>query len=232
MDQLCGIVLPDAERGGELGVGIKRFALVLFIVLSTPVLHAQQVAGSVGPALQLPGEDSPQPSARPVDTAQRNGPVALLYRALRSIGLDETKVFHVREAVLDRGELHLYLTDGTIAFTQDVLGRVTGAYFEGEGEVLMRPPDLTEHASLGLFSGLGVLDEHFTAAYLRFNGDLPGELKPYLRDSEEPEDFVRAHGPKPRRSPNWMHCGCWRALRKMQRYPRMIIFCMRGWRRD
>jgi len=175
-------------------VGIKRFALVLVIVLSTHLLHAQQVA-EASPALQLPDKDSPQPSARPLDTAQRNGPAALLYRALRSIGLDETKVFHVREAVLERGELHLYLTDGTIAFTQDVLGRVTGAYFEGEGEVLMRPPDLTEHASLGLFSGLGVLDEHFTAAYLRFNGDLPGELKPYLRDSEEPTDFVRAHGP-------------------------------------
>ena len=173
-------------------VGIKRIALVLSLVLSAPVLHAQQVE-ELTPAPSLSGEDSPQPSTKPVDTAQRNGPVALLYRALRSAGLDETKVFHVREAVLDRGELHLYLTDGTIAFTQDVRGRVTGAYFEGEGEVLMRPPDLTEHASLGLFSGLGVLDEQFTAAYLRFNSDLPGELKPYLRDSEDTEDFVRAH---------------------------------------
>jgi hypothetical protein len=109
------------------------------------------------------------------------------------VGLDETKVFHVREAVLDRGELHLYLTDGTIAFTHNVLGRVTGAYFTGEGEVLMRPPDLTEYASLGLFSGLGVLNEHFSAAYLRFNNDLPAELKPYLRESEEQEEFVRAN---------------------------------------
>ena len=180
-----------------MGVGIKRLAFVLSIVLSTPMLHAQHVEGPtpwLEVALQSPGEVSPPPSTGPVDTAQRNGAIAVLYRELRSAGLDETKVFHVREAVLERGELHLYLTDGTIAFTHDVMGRVTGAYFEGEGEVLMRPPNLTEHASLGLFSGRGVLDEHFTAAYLRFNSDLPGELKSYLRDTEEQEEFVRAHG--------------------------------------
>lgn len=175
---------------------MRRLALVLSMVLCAPVLHAQQVEAQMPrqePAPQFLGGVSPGASPDSMDTAQRNGPVAQLYRALRSVGLDETRVFHVREAVLERGELHLYLTDGTIAFTRDVLGRVTGAYFEGEGEVLMRPPDLTEHASLGLFSGLGVLDEHFAAAYLRFNSDLPGELKPYLRESEDREEFVRKH---------------------------------------
>lgn len=178
---------------------IKCFALVLSIALGAPALQAQQVEELTPwqePPLQLPGHVSPPPASRPVDAASRNGPVAQLYRALRSAGLDESRVFHVREAALERGELHLYLTDGTIAFTRDVQGRVTGAYFEGEGEVLMRPPDLTEHASLGLFSGLGVLDEHFTAAYLRFNGDLAGELKPYLRESEDAQEFILAHGPR------------------------------------
>jgi len=178
---------------------IKRIAPVLTVILlSVPLVHAQQAEALTPwqePVLQLPGNPSPVPPPRPLDAVQRSGPAARLYRALRSVELDESKVFRVREAVLDRGELHLFLTDGAIAFTHDVLGRVTGAYFEGEGEVLMRPPDLTEHASLGLFSGLGVLDEHFSAAYLRFNGDLPGELKPFLREGEEQEEFVRAHGP-------------------------------------
>ena len=49
--------------------------------------------------------------------SRTNGPMALLYRELRGVGLNETNVFHVREAVLDRGELRIYLTDGTIAFT-------------------------------------------------------------------------------------------------------------------
>lgn len=175
---------------------MKLVALVLSALAFGPTLHAQQVEALTPwqqPVLQLPGQAPPPPPPGKTDSAARNGPTALLYRALRSVGLDEKKVFHVREAVLDRGELHLYLTDGTIAFTHDVQGRVTGAYFQGEGEVLMRPPDLTERASLGLFSGLGVLNEHFSAAYLRFNADLPSELKPFLRESEVQGEFMDAH---------------------------------------
>ena len=181
-----------------MGVEVRRIALLLAeIVLGATLLHGQQAEALTPwqePVLQLPGNTALPPAPQPLDAAQRHGPAARLYRALRSVELDESKVFHVREAVLDRGELHLYLTDGTIAFTRDVQGEVTGAYFEGEGEVLMHPPDLTEHASLGLFSGLGVLDEQFSAAYLRFNSDLAGELNPYLRESEEPGEFVHAHG--------------------------------------
>jgi len=178
---------------------MKFGVLVLLALTLSPALNAQQEESLTpwqGPLLQLPGTSSPSPRRHSIDSAERNGPMALLYRELRSVGLNEAKVFHVREAVLDRGELHIYLTDGTIAFTNDVRGRVTGAYFMGEGEVLMRPPDLTERASLGLFSGLGVLDEHFSAAYLRFNSDLPNELKPYLRETEEQAEFVAAHGPQ------------------------------------
>jgi hypothetical protein len=164
----------------------------LITMLSAVTAPAQQREALTPP--WLPPQQPPGNALPPTANAEeRSGPVARLYRALRSVGLDENNVFHVREAALERGEMHIYLTDGTIAFTRDVEGRVTGAYYEGEGEVLMRPPDLTEHASLGLFSGMGVLDEHFTVAYLRFNRDLEGELRPYLRESEEPEEFVRSH---------------------------------------
>ena len=88
-----------------------------------------------------------------------SGPVLPLYRALRSVGLDPQSVYKIREAAIDREDVHLFLNDGTIAFTQSVDGRITGAYFEGEGEVLVRPPDRRERASLGLFTGQGVLEE-------------------------------------------------------------------------
>lgn len=103
-----------------------------------------------------------------------------LYRDLRSVPLEADRTFHVREAAIDREDLHLYLNDGTIGFTRDVAGHVTGAFFEGEGEVLLRPPDLAERTSLGLFTGLGVLDEKFTSAYLRFNDDTFAQLQPYM----------------------------------------------------
>ena len=66
---------------------MKRFALVLSIVLSTPVLHAQQVEAltPAGAGAAASRRRFAATSARPVDAAQRNGPFALLYRALRSV---------------------------------------------------------------------------------------------------------------------------------------------------
>jgi len=125
-----------------------------------------------------------------VESPILEGPVLPLYNALRSVGLDPQRVFKIRDAALDREDVHLWLTDGTIAFTQGVDGRVTGAYFEGDGEVLIRPPDRMERASLGLFINAGVLEEKFSSAYLRFNDDTAKELEPFLRPPEDAADFV------------------------------------------
>src|SRR5271165_4825626 len=119
-----------------------------------------------------------------------SGPVLPLYRALRGVGLDPQRVFAIREAVIEREDVHVWLNDGTIAFTQAVDGRVTGAYFEGEGEVLVRPPDRMERASLGLFTGAGVLEEKFSSAYLRFNDDTVKDLEQYLRPPQDAVDFA------------------------------------------
>jgi len=119
-----------------------------------------------------------------------SGPVLPLYRALRSVGLDPQRVYKIREAAIDREDVHLFLNDGTIAFTQSIDGRVTGAYFEGEGEVLIRPPDRMERASLGLFTNLGVLETQISSAYLRFNDDTANEMQQYLRPVEDAATFV------------------------------------------
>ena len=119
-----------------------------------------------------------------------SGPVLPLYRALRDVGLDPQRVFQIREAEIDREDIHIWLNDGTIAFTQSVDGKVTGAYFEGEGEVLVRPPDRMERASLGRFIGAGVLEEKFTSAYLRFNDNTAKDLEPYLRPPVEAAAFL------------------------------------------
>lgn len=116
--------------------------------------------------------------------------VVPLYRALQTVGLDPQKTYHIREAAIDREDVHLWMNDGTISFLQGVDGRITGAFFEGDGEVLVRPPDRRERASLGLFIGEGVLEEKFSSAYLRFNDDTAGELQQYLRPTEDPKSFV------------------------------------------
>lgn len=128
-----------------------------------------------------------------------SGSVLPLYRALRIIGLDPKRVYKIREGAVDREDLHLFFNDGTIAFTQAVDGRITGAYFEGDGEILVRPPDRMERASLGLFTGQGVLEERFSSAYLRFNDDTADELQQYLRSAEDPAGFVTRNDSNARR---------------------------------
>src|SRR5947209_2095007 len=76
------------------------------------------------------------------------GPAESLYLKLRSVGLDKTKVFKIREASLNRGKLHISLDDGTLAFTEGVDGRITGAIFSGYGEALLMPPSQMERTSL------------------------------------------------------------------------------------
>lgn len=118
-------------------------------------------------------------------------PAEALYLQLGQVGLDATRVYKVRGASLERSAIHISLDDGTIAFTQDVMGRVTGAFFEGEGEVLLVPPSDVERRSMSLFTGMAILEEHFATAYFRFNDDVPAELRPDLRaPDEDQQQFV------------------------------------------
>ncbi|HET7748449.1 MAG TPA: hypothetical protein VFK81_03645, partial [Terriglobales bacterium] len=116
-------------------------------------------------------------------------PGATLYQELGGVGLDPGRVFHIRNASIEHPNLHVTFNDGTIAFTKDVLGRVTGAYFEGEGDLLLMPPNRAERASLGLFSGTAILEEQFTAAYLRFNDDTRQELEPFMYPTTDAQEF-------------------------------------------
>ena len=137
------------------------------------------------------------PCAYPQTSANHPGqhPAEALYSRLGSVGLDPARVYHVRDAELDRPGFHLTLEDGVIGFTEDVLGRVTGAFFEGEGEVLVFPPDRAERASLGLFTGAAVLEEKFSSGYFRFNDGSYQELQPFLRPAQDAPAFLTRYGP-------------------------------------
>ncbi|MGE5205293.1 MAG: M1 family metallopeptidase, partial [Chlamydiota bacterium] len=70
---------------------------------------------------------------------------------------------------------------------------VTGAYFQGEGDLLLMPPNRAERASLGLFTGTAILEEQFTTAYLRFNDDTRQKLQPFLYPTDEAQQFFAAY---------------------------------------
>ena len=117
-------------------------------------------------------------------------PAETLYRRLASVGLDASLTFRVRGASIDRSALHITLEDGEISLTTSIDGHVTGAFFEGEGEVLLTPPDQVERASMTLFTGMAILEERFATAYLRFNDQTFSDLRPNLRPADDAKDFA------------------------------------------
>jgi hypothetical protein len=121
--------------------------------------------------------------------AQSGHPAEDVYLKLRGVGLDQAKIFQIRGASVNRPGFQITLEDGTIAFTADVLGRTTGAFFEGDGEVLLAPPNREERASMALGTGGAILEEHFSTIYLRFNDDTYSELRPFLRTADDSAEF-------------------------------------------
>ena len=122
-------------------------------------------------------------------------PAENLYLQLGDLGLDPSQVYQVRGASLSRGPIQISLEDGTIAFTQDVMGQITGAFFEGEGEILLPPPNEVERRSMSLSTGMAILEERFATAYFRFNDDVLAELRPDLRAAENKNEFVGRWNP-------------------------------------
>lgn len=121
----------------------------------------------------------------------QSGAVAL-YRELLNPAFDAKDVYQVREVSIMMEDLHISLSDGTIAFVREVNGHITGAMFEGVGEVLLVPPNRAERTSLALFTGSAVLEQRFQSAYLRFADDkIVNELRNGLRGhAEEAQEFI------------------------------------------
>jgi hypothetical protein len=102
-------------------------------------------------------------------------------------------VYRVRDATFDREDLHFALNDGWLIVGTEIAGHVTAAFFVGDGEVLLIPPDLRERSSLALFLNSAVLEERFTSAYFRFFDDrFLTELEPALRKGDNPEITAKA----------------------------------------
>ena len=131
------------------------------------------------------------PSLRMSAQSQKEANAAELYRDILNPVLDPSQVHTLREVSIDREDLHISLSDGTIAFIQAVNGHITGAIFEGQGEVLMIPPGRAERTSLALFTGSAVLEQRFSTAYFRFVDDkMADEFRAGFRAAENPQEFV------------------------------------------
>ena len=138
---------------------------------------------------QTKAEDSATPSGPAIGSSSPEKPAEALYLQLRSVGLDKSRIYKIRDVTLERAAFHITFDDGTIAFTEDVAGHVTGAFFEGQGEVLLIPSNQAERTSMMLFTGAAILEEKFVTGYFRFNDDTFAELQPSLRPADNSQDF-------------------------------------------
>ncbi len=141
-----------------------------------------------------PATSAPQAPSTHDGPPLAGGPGVALYQKLAHASLDPKAVYSIRGASLDREDLHVTLEDGTIGFLESVDGRVTGAFFEGSGDILLIPPNLAERGSLALFMGTAVMEEKFISAYLRFNDDTFAKLQPYLQPADDPQPFLEKWG--------------------------------------
>ena len=178
---------PLADSGARCMV--RSGALIsLFVILVAGASAQSQAGEQPGTAAASQARIEGAPRTESVAPS----PTLTLYRQLRSVGLDPHKVYHIRDGDFDREDIHLSLTEGTIAFTQEIDGQVTGAFFEGEGEMLLVPANQTERRSLALFAHMPVLEEKFATAYFRFNDatykELLGSVRPLPAD--QMQEFV------------------------------------------
>ena len=102
--------------------------------------------------------------------------------ALRDVSIDPAQTYRVRNLFLSRGDIKLYFTEGTLAFTTPTLDKRIAAVFTttfaegGDAEVLVLPPQRSERASLAAFTKSPNLDEHFTTAVFFFSDDTVREV--------------------------------------------------------
>jgi hypothetical protein len=105
---------------------------------------------------------------------------------LSKIRLDKKQIYSVRGITLDRDVLSISLNRGVLAFTEAVDGKITGAVFVGNGDILAIPPDPVEKQQIFRYTKSALLNEHFETAVFRFTDATYDDiLKQYRTRAEE-----------------------------------------------
>ena len=97
------------------------------------------------------------------------------YQQLRNISLSESVSVSNLTLVRDAATFHLH--SGTLCFLAPVQGKVTGAVFVGEGNLILDPPTSVERNNLRLLTKGDEFSEVFTQLLLRFTDNTYEEIK-------------------------------------------------------
>src|SRR5262249_4964225 len=109
---------------------------------------------------------------------------------LANAHIDKKQIHNIRDITIRRDALSIAFNRGVIAFLEPVMGKVTGAVFIGNGEIVAIPPDAIEKQQLYKFTGTPVLNETFQTALFRFTDSTYDEIKKEI--SQHAEEDVSA----------------------------------------
>jgi hypothetical protein len=98
------------------------------------------------------------------------------YQQLRNLGLGGEAVA-VNNLDLKREVATFHLRSGTVCFVSPVQGKVTGAVFVGDGNMVITPPNASEKSMLKLLSKEDEFSETFSQLVLRFTDSTYDEIK-------------------------------------------------------
>ena len=98
------------------------------------------------------------------------------YQELRNVGLSGEAV-SVSNLTLHRDAARFHLRSGTVCFVTPVQGKVTGAVFVGDGNLIIDPPTVAERGMLSLLSKEREFSENFNQLALRFTDSTYDEIK-------------------------------------------------------
>lgn len=113
---------------------------------------------------------------------------ASLDAAVAHMTPDPERSFHIRDIQFVRGDVKIYLNEGSISFLTPIAGKTIAAVFSteaveaGDAEVIVLPPQRNERAALAAFTKSPNLDEHFNAALFLFTDNTARELMSAIND--------------------------------------------------
>jgi hypothetical protein len=134
-----------------------------------------------GIALGVLGDAPPpalaqEPPAAPVPVLASQQQMEMASDEFYTIALDLEKPLAVRGLTLKRDTMDLILTEGTIFLAQPIGGRITGAFFTGNGTMRVTIPNAFDRKLMTSVYGKPVFEEAISDAVLRFDDGLEREI--------------------------------------------------------
>ena len=108
---------------------------------------------------------------------------------LREASFDAGQCYRVRDFSILRDDVKLFLTDGYLILAKPVAGAPLAAFFsaeaeQGDGELLLVPPDASERSALAHYTQTPTLNEHFKGALLLFTDRTGAEIEAMIAERQ------------------------------------------------